>query len=289
MKDTLQMLGPIVWLAIAAGLQMAGALLFFKSAVDPILITAYFFITFGVYLLNKFTDSEDGFNCPERRMFFQNHSKLILLPITMFSVSLLLLAATGRLYLSHIVLTVLGILYSVQLIPYRKSRSTRFTRLKDILFIKNISVALLWGITPFAIAANRAGFSNMSSPSDLAVIILSFCSTWLINTTSCDVRDIAGDRHVGVKTVATILGKRNTGLYLLGFGLMTSILVCAAGATGLAGRPACLLFIGTMAWTAIVVLPIYLNNFRIPGNLIEPLIDSQAVVCGAGLITLALF
>lgn len=283
------MLGPIAWLAIAAGLQMAGALLFFKSTPDPILITTSIFITFGIYSLNKFTDCEDGFNCPERRMFFQKHSKLILLPISLFSVSLTLLATTNRLYFFHILLIVVGILYSVKLIPHRQFRSTGFTRLKNILLIKNITVSLLWGITPFALAASRVGISNIPSPSDLYVLILAFCCTWLINTTSCDVRDIAGDRHVGVTTVATKLGKRNTGLYLLGFGLVTSILVCIVGAVGLAGRQVCMLFIGTMLWTAIVALPIYFSNLRIPNNFIEPLIDSQAIVCGVGLITLASF
>lgn len=285
----LRMLGPVTWLGIAAGLQMMGALLLFKSVPDPVFIATFVLITFGIYSLNKFTDCEDGFNCPERRKFFQNCSKLILLPISMFSISLILLTATHRLEFIHIVLIATGILYSVKLIPYRKSRSTRFTRLKDILFIKNITVSLLWGISPFVLAANRAGFSNMSAPCDLAVIILAFFGTSLINTTSCDVRDRIGDRHVGVTTVATKFGKRYTGLYLLAFGLVTSILVCVVGTAGLAGRPVCILFIGTMLWTTIVALPIYFNNLRIPENLIEPLIDSEGIVCGVGLITLTLF
>ncbi len=289
MKSILKMLGPVAWLATAAGLQMAGALLFFKTSPDPVLIVTSIFITFGVISLNKFTDSEDGFNYPERRIYFQTHSTLILLPISFLAVSLLLLASTDRLYFFHIVLIAAGILYSVNLIPHRKSHSIQFIRLKNIPFVKNISVSLLWSITPFTLAASRAGLSNIPSPSDLTVVLLAFFSSSLINTTSCDVRDIAGDRHAGITTVATRFGKRYTGIYLLCFGLMMSVSVCIAGASGQIGRPACTFFIGTMLWTTMMALPIYSHTLRVPKNLIEPLIDSEGIICGAGLIILSFF
>ncbi|MBN1760854.1 MAG: UbiA family prenyltransferase [Chitinispirillaceae bacterium] len=287
LKTTFKMLSPIALVAIAAGLQMAGALLFFKTAPDPFLIAGYVFITFGVYLFNRFTDCEDGFNCPEQRHFFQEQSRLILIPILVLSISILVLSATGRLSFWHIVLIVAGMFYSLRLIPHWRLGSIHFIRMKDIFFVKNLSVSILWSITPFAIAASQPA-SVIPVNADLIVIVLAFSITTLINTTTCDVRDIAGDRHVGVTTVATKLGKKRTGQYLFGLGLFVSIAVGTAFTARIISRPASILFVVTMTWTAFVSLPIYIKELRIPRNLAELLIDTQAIVCGVGLITLTL-
>jgi len=287
MKTTFKMLWPITLLAVAAGLQMAGALLFFKTTIDPILIIGYFLITFGIYLLNRFTDCEDSFNCPEQKMFFQGQSKLIFFPIFMLSVSVILLSASGKLSFWHILLIASGILYSLKLLPQLKNGSIHFNRLKDLLFIKNLSVCLLWGITPFAVAASQTS-SVMPSSGNLAVVILAFCISTLINTTTCDVRDATGDRHVGITTMATKFGEERTKWYLFSLGLATSFFVGGACAAGMIGRPVCILYLATMIWTAIVVLPIYHTKLGIPRMVTEPLIETQQIFCGAALLMLGL-
>jgi UbiA prenyltransferase family. len=286
-KATMSMLGPIAWLALAAGLQMLGALLFFRAPVDWILITTYFFITFGVYLLNRFTDTEDSFNCPEQRMFFQQKSKLIFIPISFIVASVILLTATNRLVFWHIVLIVLGVLYSVSLIPIIHNKSIRFARLKDILFLKNIAVSLLWGITPFAIAASQKS-PVLSTKGDLVIVVMAFCLTTLINTVSCDVRDTDGDRHAGVLTLATRFGEKRTGLFLFVLGLLISVIVIIDFLLGNVGKLALILFMSTVAWTGVVAMPIYMKKIKLPKSLSEPLIDTQQIVCGISLIALSI-
>jgi 4-hydroxybenzoate polyprenyltransferase len=286
-KAVVRMLGPIAWLALAAGLQMLGALLFFKTPVDLILITTYFIITFGIYLLNRFTDSEDSFNCPEQRIFFQQKSKLIIVPIFFIAISIILLTATDRLVFWHIILIVLGVLYSVNLIPMVHNNSMRFVRLKDLLFIKNISVSLLWGITPFVIAASQKSpvFPTLG---DLLVVVSAFCLTTLINTVSCDVRDTDGDRHAGVLTLATRFGEKRTGALLSSLGILAGLLVAIDFFLGNVGKPATILFFSTIIWTGAVAVPIYIKKIKFPKSLSEPLIDTQQVVCGLSLIVLSI-
>ena len=111
LKNTFKMIGPIAWLALAAGLQMIGALLFFKAPIDLILIFTGITITFGVYMLNKFTDDEDNYNCPDQKMFFQKKSLLIASPILLIVSSIFLLVITNRLVAWHIFLIVSGMMF----------------------------------------------------------------------------------------------------------------------------------------------------------------------------------
>lgn len=286
MKAFFKMLGPIALLALAAGLQMTGALLYFHAVPDFFLVTAYILITFGIYLFNRFTDCEDAFNCPEQRRIFQDKLRFALIPIFMMVISVLMLSAVHRLCIWHIILVAAGILYSLKLIPKWKTGSLCFIRMKEILFVKNLSVSLLWGIMPFAIAGSQPA-SAAPETADLTVVVLAFCMTTLINTTTCDVRDADGDRQVGIVTVATKFGEQRIGLYLLGIGLIAAVAVVGSYIAGTINLPVCILFVGTTAWTALVSLPTYLNKQQIPRMISEPLIDTQQLVCGAALIMLA--
>jgi 4-hydroxybenzoate polyprenyltransferase len=282
-KAAVKMLGPVAWLAFAAGLQMLGALLFFKAPLDPILISTYTIIAFGIYLLNRFTDKEDSYNCPEQKMFFQRKSTLIAFPIALIILSTLVLAVSNRLVLWHLVLVVSGILYSISIIPFIRNKSLCFIRLKDILFVKNVAVSLLWGIMPFAIAASQKT-STTPQKIELVTIIAAFCLSTLINTTSCDVRDVEGDRHAGAETIPTQFGINFTVFFLLLLGIIGSLFVAANFYLGNIGKAALCLFFATLLWTGIVAAPIYTKGLKLPKVISEPLIDTQQIFCGISLI-----
>jgi 4-hydroxybenzoate polyprenyltransferase len=288
LKATINMLGPIAWLALAAGLQMLGALLFFRAPVDLILIFTGAAITFSVYLLNRFTDNEDSYNYPEQKMFFQQKPALIGIPILLIAISFFLLAISGRLVTWHVILIIFGILYSVSVIPFVRNKSLCFVRLKDILFVKNLAVSLLWGITPFALAASQK-FSVMPAKFDLFVVATAFCLTSLINTASCDVRDVEGDRHAGVLTLATRFGQKFTAIFLLSLGAIGCCVVEINYLSGNVSRTAAILFFINIAWTGVVAAPLYLKYLKLPKSYSEPLIDSQFVMNGLSLIVLALY
>jgi 4-hydroxybenzoate polyprenyltransferase len=287
LKAAIRMLGPIAWLALAAGLQMLGALLYFKAPADAILVGTYFCIAFSIYLFNRFTDHEDSYNYPDQKMYFQKRAALKAIPVMLISLSILILALTNRLVLWHAILIVGGILYSASIIPFFRKRSFTFIRLKDIVFIKNAVVGMLWGVTPFAIAV-QFKTSEFSVSNDLFIIIFAFCITTFINTTSCDVRDIKGDRHAGVKTLATIFGAKSIGFFLICLGLGASLFVGINFFKGMYTQTPTILFFTTIIWTGIVALPIYFNKIKLSKAISEPLIDTQQVFCGIALIVFSI-
>jgi 4-hydroxybenzoate polyprenyltransferase len=286
--SSIKMFGPIAWLTCAAAMQMAGALLLFGLAPDATLVGTYAVVSFSIYLLNRFTDVEDSYNCPSQADFFLRHRNIgIVVSVVLLIASLGVLIHTQQCTWWHLVWVVAGTLYSVRMIPWLVERRISRVRIKDVLFLKNLSVSLLWGITPFAVAGGQT--AAVSPPlQDLLVVVLGFCLTTLMNTTSCDVRDLEGDQQAGVRTVATTLGKQGTGLLLLVFAVAGCVSVGVAMASGAVSAHAAQLFLFLVAWTAVVALPLYVRVFGIPKKFSEPLIDTQQVLCGAGLILLAM-
>lgn len=287
LKSWLKIFAPIALLSFAAGLQMFGALLFFNSQPDSILIFTYMIISFSIYLLNRYTDDEDSINCPEQKLYFQKKTSLLAIPIALILLSLILLAFFSLLTIWHIILIVSGVIYSVAMVPWFKNNKLIFFRLKDVVILKNMSVSLLWGITPFAIAASTETVLNPPLL-DLTVVIFAFCLTTFINTTSCDVRDIEGDQIAGVRTIAAILGRNVTGISLFCLSIAASVLVGILSYFNYLNVNTILLFFITILWTLLVSIPIYLKSINVPKAITEPLIDTQQILCGAALIVISL-
>jgi 4-hydroxybenzoate polyprenyltransferase len=244
-------------------------------------------ISFGIYLLNRFTDDEDCFNCPEQKLLFQKKASLIAIPIFLILVAFTLLATLSLLTKWHILLIICGIIYSVSIVPWLQNNRIIFVRLKEIVVLKNISVSLLWGITPFAIAASTGTHTQLPLL-DLIVVIFAFCLTTLINTTSCDVRDIEGDQIAGVRTIAAMLGRNVTGIVLLSLSVAGSVFVAVISYFNYINTNTILLFFITTIWTLLVSIPVYLKSVRLPKVITEPLIDTQQILCGVVLIFISI-
>lgn len=287
LRSWLKVFAPIALLSFAAGLQMFGALLFFNLKPNIVLILSYMLISFGIYLLNRFTDDEDCFNCPEQKFLFQKKTSLIAIPIFLILVSFILLTTLSLLTKWHILLIISGIIYSVSIVPWLQNNKIIFLRLKEIVVLKNISVSLLWGITPFAIAASTGTHTQLPFL-DLIVVIFAFCLTTLINTTSCDVRDIEGDQIAGVRTIAAMLGRNVTGMVLLSLSVAGAVFVVVISYLNYLNTNTILLFFITVIWTLLVSIPVYLKSIRLPKMITEPLIDTQQILCGVVLIFISL-
>lgn len=286
-KSWLKILAPILLLSFAAGLQMLGALLFFNLKPNLVLIFSYMLISFGIYLLNRFTDDEDCFNCPEQKIYFQKNTSLFIIPIVLLFAAYAMLAVLTLLTFWHILLILCGIVYSVSIVPWFKDNKLIFFRLKEVVVLKNISVSLLWGITPFAIAASL-GTKIQLPIYDLIVVSSTFCLTTLINTTTCDVRDIEGDQLVGVKTLAAILGRTTIGITLFSLSVACGIFVGILSHLNYLHIGTTLLFFITVIWTLLVSIPAYMDSIKLPKSITEPLIDTQQILCGVALIIISI-
>jgi 4-hydroxybenzoate polyprenyltransferase len=286
-KAAIRMLGPVGLIAFAQGLQVFGVFLLLKAPVDFILVSTMMILTFSIYFLNRFTDNEDSYNCPEQKTFFQRRTSLIIIPVVLMGLSFLILSLSGRLVEWHLVLVICGIFYSVSFIPVLKNQSIRLIRLKDIFFVKNVLVCLLWGITPFALAISR-GHAVLPPHNDFIAIIIASCLSALINTTSSDIPDALGDKRSGVLTPANCFGRKGTAVFLGSLAALGCLIVGINFGLGNIGRMATYLFFAIVLCSGIFAAPLYVNSFKLPRSVSVPLNDTQAIFNGVSFIVVAL-
>lgn len=196
-----------LFLAINGALKLYFSFALFNEKYVPSLLFATFFIIFGVYGINKLTDlKEDLINTPERANLIIRIQKVFkLLVILSFAISLILGLTVNVLTIPVLLAPLFaGILYSIRLSP-------NLPRLKDITAVKNIIIALSWGI-------GAAFLPAICYSKELITILLIFYFFTLrsfINSVLFDVRDVEGDKKSNIPTIPVTIGVENTKKLLL--------------------------------------------------------------------------
>lgn len=114
--------------------------LIYDINVDFRLLLASFFVTFAVYSLNKLTDmKEDIINMQNRADFTIKNKYYIILSVITSSFAAIYLVSS---YTTFAILIIffpfcIGSIYSIKIANFR---------LKDIIFMKSLSVALTWAV-----------------------------------------------------------------------------------------------------------------------------------------------
>ncbi|MFU8767010.1 MAG: UbiA family prenyltransferase [Candidatus Methanoperedens sp.] len=106
--------------------------------IDFGLLFASFLITFAVYSLNKLTDiKEDSINNANRARFTEKNSHLIILAVVASTIIAIYLSYIKSIFAIFVILFpfCVGFIYSIKIANFR---------LKDIIGIKSLSVALSW-------------------------------------------------------------------------------------------------------------------------------------------------
>jgi len=157
-----------------------------------------FLVVFSTYSLNKFTDmKEDEINMPERVKFISHRKRIVLLSaLSAYSLSILLTFQVNPYAIPIVVIPLItNFIYGLKLIP-------RIPRLKDIPIMKNVFVALSWASVVVLLPES----GNISSSNEFTVVIFYFILVkCFINTVLFDIRDVEGDRAMGVETIPVIL------------------------------------------------------------------------------------
>ena len=179
--------------------------------VKPLVVLISFLATFSVYNMNRATDrSEDSVNRPDAAT--RNPMLTLAMSFSSLILCLALCAAVGAESIRVLGVSFLAsIAYSVRVRP-------SVPRLKDVLGVKSIVVAFSWGFT-------GAFLPGAVYPVCLTEKLLVFSYVFIqlfVNTVLCDVRDVEGDRAVGIKTLPIALGLHRVRFLLL---LVTSLLL----------------------------------------------------------------
>jgi 4-hydroxybenzoate polyprenyltransferase len=190
---------------------------------DPLILVTAFLASYAPYNLNRAIDGkEDSINNPERTNFVRKNHTLYLALIIGSYASILLIASI-RFNLSIFVVSLfplaLVLLYTIKWIPRSGSKSSIVVRrLKEIPLVKNLVTAIGWSsfigmliyfgaIAPYATTSGSTSTPLMVS---LLVFSLFIFARLIINTISCDLRDIRGDMESGVKTIPALIGYAKT-------------------------------------------------------------------------------
>ena len=206
-KFTSFLISTSLFLAISGSLKVLFFCLLFNTFVLNIVL-ATFLIIFSTYGLNKLTDiKEDAINAPERAKIIKKIEPVFKFSLVFsFILSLLLGFSVNVLTLPVLLFPLFsGTLYSVKF-------SKNLPRLKDILGVKNITIALTWAVGSTLLPAICLLEKEIMQ---ILLIFYFFFLKSLINAVLFDIRDIEGDRISGVRTMPVVFGRKKTKNLLL--------------------------------------------------------------------------
>jgi 4-hydroxybenzoate polyprenyltransferase len=176
--------------------------------------------TAGGYITNMYTDrAEDAINYPSRYRFFGVHigATKAAIVICYFLGFLLSLRAGWAFVLYGGVVHMLGGLYGW---PIRLG-SRRF-RIKEVPVVKNLYAGFFWSaaliLTPYFYVGEKPGLLAV------LLIVISLGGNYFVEL-MWDVRDMAGDRASGVRTIPVLFGETVACWLLRGIHLVTCLTI----------------------------------------------------------------
>jgi 4-hydroxybenzoate polyprenyltransferase len=194
-----------VFLALNGALVFVFASLLYEIEISLPLLFASFLITLSVYSLNMATDSkEDAINRSQTSPKKARH--YLVLSLTSMVASIIIGILNGAYALLVLISPlIIGFIYSIKIVK-------PIPRLKEVVGVKSLVVALSWGITAAFLPASTNAIPLYK---ELLVFFYVF-SQILVNTIIFDSLDVNGDRASGIRTIPVSLGLKKTRTLLLG-------------------------------------------------------------------------
>jgi 4-hydroxybenzoate polyprenyltransferase len=213
----------LVFSSIFMGMQGVGLVYVaaFTQGVEcmPVCIVIMFLLGFSIYNLNRKTDeAEDAINHQDRYRFTKKYEKsLYNAAIIGCGFALILGAWYGLMTFLMVVLPlILGILYSIPCLP----PATGYRRLKEVPLLKNLIVAIAWGV-PLTFIPLYVSNNPVTLATAISLVYLS--SFVFIASVLPDVRDMEGDKVAGIRTIPTVIGVKQTMMLIIGINLIIGI------------------------------------------------------------------
>jgi 4-hydroxy-3-methylbut-2-enyl diphosphate reductase len=187
---------------------------------------------FAMHNLNRHADYKTKrLNDPLQESFWHSYSMpLIVLSVCALAVAMYCaeLQGTPQLLLL-LVMSLLGIMYNVPIIPKMVTSIIRVRKLKEIPGSKTFFVALAWSFVTVLIPALKR---NAFSPETFSVFLLIALFVF-IRTVLFDVFDVQGDMIAGKETLPVCIGEKKSIRLLYGSMALLAGLVGVFAATGL--------------------------------------------------------
>lgn len=194
-----------VFIGIIGALLPYFSFLLYGIDVDFSLLLSAYLLTFTVYSVDKLSNiKEDSINLTKRADFIGRHKRIITYATAFSYATALTLSFLKNLLTIFVILfpICMGLVYSIKISNFR---------LKDILAVKNITIAISWAVMGTFLPISVSSKSFML----IALVFYFIFIKCVVNTVIFDIRDIKGDRISGVKTIPVFLGRNKTKILLL--------------------------------------------------------------------------
>ena len=254
-----------------AGLALAGGLsLGLNPSPSMVLIPALYL--YAIHILNHFLDRQAvAYNDPDGIRFYANHRYYLI--GTAVAAALIGLIQSFRLglasFLTFLLLSVMGLVYPIRLVPARFEHLTSYVKLKDFPGSKPLSIALAWGTVCglWPVLSFGAGVTLADSLILALIAALAFVRAGFV-----DVLDIQGDLAVGKETLAILLGERRVYRLLIAISAVTAGIGLGAVTTGILS-PAGLTFCLAPALLGAVIIGCRSKRL-LPGIFMDGLVEA---------------
>jgi 4-hydroxy-3-methylbut-2-enyl diphosphate reductase len=237
-----------------------------------------FLYIYAMYVFNRFLDKgASAYNDPERAAFLEkNKPLLITMGVAGIFTALVFSFRIGfPTFLTLSGFSLLGIVYSIPLVPLSIRDKTPYSKIKDIPGSRTLSEALAWaaviGVLPLLTA------DKIVWPSALTCIVIVFFISYT-RSALFDIFQVQGDLIVGSETLPITLGEKKT-LILLKFIILASgLLLAGAPLLGLLGPFSFLILVPLL--TLFLCLFAYEKSWLYPGIRFEALVETNFFLAG---------
>lgn len=235
-------------LSMAAAAWLAQVLAGLPAEPLPPVLT--FLVIYSIYSLDRVTELDaDSRTHPERARFSQRHAGLIRgSAVAAYFLALVLAGRRGAGCVAVTLLPLAALLvYSFPFLPRAVARRVGFSRLKEVFVLKNLWVAGTLAATPVLLAGMSHGGATDWTP--LLATGAFLLGRWAVNVILFDVRDEAGDRANGLRTLPVVLGRTRTLRLLQGLNALLAVFALAVPLLGWASPLFALLAVSCLyAW-----------------------------------------
>jgi 4-hydroxybenzoate polyprenyltransferase len=254
-----------------------------RLPVEPISPLIAFLVMYAIYSLDRAAeaDAADRLTHPERARFCRRNARLMQgSALVAYGVALVLAGRQGAWSFAVALLPLAAVLlYSFPFLPASIARRVGFSRLKEVLVVKNVVVSATLAAVPTLLPVAAAGGAPDMAPVWTTGLFL--FGRWWVNGVLFDVRDEAGDRANGIRTVPVVLGGERTLTLLHGVNTVLALVALVVPLFGLVPMGFALLGVSSLyAWG-------YLRRIASGGDvhfLCDVVSDGELLVLVGGLV-----
>jgi (E)-4-hydroxy-3-methyl-but-2-enyl pyrophosphate reductase len=266
----------------AFSLTYAGLILSRGSArvIYPLLTMLY---VYGMHVLNRFLDKEASrYNDPALALFYVQHRQFLIgTSLAGLGAGILISLYLGvPQFLLFVALTVLGLVYSIPIIPWRSGFFGRYAKIKDLPGSKSMAEALAWGTISSLLPT--IGWSNPFWPG-VVISFLFVASMCYVRCGLLDIHNIQGDLIVGRETLPIALGEEGALKLLLVLNGFFGLAVAASAFFNLVSGVGMLLLV--CYGNSFLYLTAYQRGWMRGGSHLQAIAEANLLL--AGLLALA--